>query len=77
MDPVAAVALAVGSVFEGIANIIVTGPRRLGRAFDISRPDVIDPLDPGELKPKDTTLLVIVLSVIVLVGVIVYSASRK
>lgn len=77
MEPVSAIALAVGTIFDGIAEIIVTGPRRLGRAFDVSRPDVIDPLDPGELKPKDTTLLVITLSVIILVGAIVYAASKK
>lgn len=77
MEPVSAIALAVGSVFEGIANIIVTAPKRLGRAFDLNRPDVIDPLDPGELKPSDTTFLVVVLGTLVLVGAIVYSASRK
>ncbi len=77
MEPVTAIALAAEALFEGVANIIVSGPRRLSRAFDLTRPDVIDPLDPGELQPSNTVFLVIIIGTIVLVGGIVYAASKK
>lgn len=77
MDPVAAVAVAVGQVFEGVANIIVTAPRRIGRAVDLAREDLLAPLRPGELRPDNTALLVVVIGTVLLVGVIVYSATRK
>ncbi len=77
MEPISAIALAVNGIFDGVAEIIVSGPRRLAKAFDATREDAFNPIQPGSMSPSQGVFLAIILGTLVLVGVIVFSASRK